>query len=75
MQSFFSGWVYHVLVHQFLVGQMVLRCSHDGRTVVCTLICVVVHGIGLGGSVGVACGVLSGTRNEVGSCQLYRLSH
>ena len=72
MQSFFSGWVYHVLVHQFLVGQMVMCCSHDGRTVVGMCRCVLVHGIGLGGSVGVPCSVLAGTRDEVRSCRLYR---
>ena len=72
MQRFFLGWVCHVLVPQFLVGQMVLRCSNDGRTVVHTFRCGVVHEIGLGGSVGVPCGVLAGTRDEVGSCCLYR---
>ena len=61
-----------MLVPQFLVGQMVLRCSHDGRTVVCALRCMVVHGIGLGGSVGVPCGVLAGTRYEVEIFWLYR---
>ena len=66
------GWVCHVVVPQFLVGQMVLRCIHDGRTVVRTLRCVLVYGIGLGGSVGVSCGILAGTRDKVGSCRLYR---
>ena len=72
MKRFFFGWVCHVLVPLSLVGKMVLRCSHDGHTVVRTLICVVVHGIGLGGSSSVPCGVLVGTRDEVGSCRLYR---
>ena len=39
-----------MLVPQFLVGQMVLLCIHDGHTVVRMLICMLVHGIGLGGS-------------------------
>ena len=57
---------------QFLVGQMVLHCSHYVRTVVHMLIGVVVHGIGLGGSVGVPIEVLSSTRYEVGIFRLYR---
>ena len=72
MQRFLFSWVCHVLVPQLLVGKMLLSCSHDGRTVVRTLRCVLVHGIGLGGSVGVPCGVLVGIRYEVRSCQLYR---
>ena len=72
MQTFFFGWVCHVLVPQFLVGQMVLRCSHDGHIVLRMLRCVVVHGIGLKGSVGVPCGVLAGTRYEAVNCRLFR---
>ena len=51
-----------MLVPQFLVGGVILCCSHDGRTVVRKFRCVVVHGIGLGVSVSVPCGVLAGTR-------------
>ena len=65
MQRFLFGWVCHVSVPQFLVGEMVLSCIHDGRTVVRTLRCVVVHGIGLGGSVGVTCGLLAVNIDEV----------
>ena len=65
MQRFFLGWVCHVLVPQYLLGKMALRCSHDVHTVVRTLRCVLVHGIGLESSVGVICGVLSGNRYEV----------
>ena len=61
-----------MLVPISLVGQMLMSCSNRGHTDVRTFRCVLVHGIGLGGSAGIPCGVLVGTVDEVGSCRLYR---
>ena len=60
-----------MLVPLSLVGKLVMRCSHDGHTSMLTLRCVVVNGIGLGGLAGFPCGLLVGTRYEVGSFRMY----